>query len=826
MKKKALRLIAWLCGLFLAGIISFVVVLYANQDRIINRVIAETNKVLAEPVDIASVDLSVRKFPLASVMLSGVYCEGRNSLPGDTLIYADHIYLEFHLWKIFAGDWGIEGISFETGVLNLNFPEQGEPNYKIWKERNDSSTASAFKLQNVELQNVRFGLRVQAQDLNLAAAVNSANLQGSFVSNRYDLASDADFSLSHLYYEGRSYLEPNEIKAKLNINGEGEEIDFTDGKINIAGFDLDFSGSYKPESFNLKASGQNLAIADLYSFYEKQQWSDQRIAANIDGRADLNFSGEFPNDQTPPAYQLDFKVERGSLSKEEVQVKALEIAGSYQYMNETDRLELSSFSGNGKSGRIRGSLSLSDLSSPAVNLKLVSDLDLSEWMLFLPLDTLTGPSGRLAVDVNLSNQLRSLKQLTAAELKKTKAQGHIELKNVAFGFRKSDKTINKLNASLSFGGDQLDIEDFYFQTGQSDVYLTGHFSNVLGYLFFDEEKLKLDTRVRAQELHVEDFLLTGKSGNGEYSLDFARSIEMDLQVDVEQLYFDSFYAEEVSGGLMISNALVRGENLSFLADKGRFEGDFSINMKGQGNYRLMANLEARGADLHELFVSFHNFGQEELVADNIYGRADMTLRMTSDLTPSLYLPPESVDLTADLNLRDGILRNYQPMMALSDYAEIEELEEVRFSQLSNQVSISQSVIYIPEMLIESNVMNMELKGEHHFDNSINYSMKLRLADVIFKKRKNKHRDSEFDDHMIEMESSDDPNIYVKMTGTTSYPIISLDKDRMNKSIKDDLRRQGAELKNVLTRKDAQTKKKKSSGIEYSLFDEEEDEGKN
>jgi hypothetical protein len=825
MKRKALRILAWFGGLFIAGLVSFVVVLYANQDKIINRVVQESNKLLTEPVAIASVDLSVKKFPLASVMLSEVYCKGRNALSGDTLIYAEQIYLEFHLWKLFTGDWGIEGISLENGVLKLDFPENGEPNYKIWNDNKDSASATVFNLHKVQVKNLAFALEVHMQDLDLKAHLNSAELNGLFDRDHYALDSRADFRLKHLFYREKSYLKPNEITARLNIEGTGEQIAFQDGKVNIAGFDFDFDGNYDPERFVLDAAGTDLAIADLYDFYVDQQWSDARLDASISGWADLRFSGEFPTTDKEATYQLDFEIERGNLRKDKVELKALAVTGSYQHLNDIERIDLKSFSGNGKSGRIKGALSLSDFEAPIVNLKLVSDLELSEWMLFLPLDTLTHPEGRLAVDINLSNQLRSLKKLTASELKKTRASGHIELKKVGFGFRNSDKTIDKLNASLSFGGDHLDIDNFYFQTGQSDVYLSGHFSNVLGYLFFKKEKLKLDTRVRSQELHVEDFLLTGKSGSGEYSLDFARSLEMDLQVDVAQLYFDSFYAEDVSGGLAISQGLIRGQNLSFQADQGKFDGEFSINMKGSGNYRLMANMKATNADLHELFVSFSDFGQEELVAENIYGRADMDLKLSSELSPTLYLPPESVYLTADLHIRDGILKDYQPMMALSDYAEIEELKEVRFSQLSNQISISESVIYIPDMLIESNVLDMQLRGEHHFDNSINYSMKLRLADVLFSKRKSKHKQTEFDEHLTEVEGSDDPNIYVKMLGTASYPIISLDKERMNNSIKNDLKQQGKELKQIFTKKDPEKNQKKSSGIEYTLF-EEEDEGKN
>lgn len=825
MKRKVWRIFLWFTGLGLAAIVAFVAVLFANKDRIINRVMEESARLLEEPVNVSAIDLSVRKFPLASVKLEKVFCKGRDALPGDTLIYAEEVFLEFHLWKLITGNWGIEGISLEQGVLNLRFPAHGQPNYHIWKDRETDATASVFDLKAVHTHHMAFRLDMEKEDLQVAAQIHSAELAGIFLGENYDLTSSAEFALKELLYHQQSYLQPDEILARLDLHGQKDSLHLSDGKLSIAGFEISFNGGYNTELFRLAATGNNFDIKALNDFYVRQNWSETRVAASVSGEADLIFTGKFPLNEEEASYELAFEVDRGILSKELVEVTGLQIAGRYVHQDGQDDLYLNSFSGKGRSGRIKGSLSLADLNSPAVNLKLVSDLDLAEWMLLLPIDTLTRASGRMAVDIELSNHLRSLKQLTAAELKKTRARGSINLKEVGFSFKNSDKTIADLNASLSFGGDHLDIDNFYFRTGQSDVYLTGHFSNVLGYLFFKEEKLKLDTKVKSQELHVEDFLVTGKSSNGEYSIEFARSIEMDLLVDVEQLYFDSFYAEKVKGNLNIRNGLIQGKQLSFDADDGSFKGEFTINMKGSGNYHLMANLEARHTNLHDLFISFGNFGQEELVAENIYGVADMKLRLTSSLTPSLYLPPESVYLSANLNIRDGILKDYQPMMALSDYAAIDELKEVRFSQLSNEITIAESVIYIPEMLIESNVLNLQLNGEHHFDNRIDYSMKLRLADVIFRKRKKDNQFSEFDDHLTEMEKTDDPNIYVKMSGTTSYPIISLDKERMNRSIKDDIKKQGAELKQIFTKKEPDQKKKKSSGIEYTLF-EDEDDGKN
>ena len=824
MKKKALRLIAWLTGIFILGISTFTLVLYLNQDKVIKRVFTEANEILTAPVDYSSVNISLQKFPLASIRLEDVFCRGNTQNSKDTLVFAEDLFLEFHLWKLVLGDWSVEGITLSKGALYLNFPEEGDPNYKIWKDRESSESNTLFALNQVALSDVNFKLGIEKQHLEIKAFLNTGSLGGILDGSDMDLKTKADFNLNELRVQNDTLLAPEHVHAELIVSGSSEKLRLDEGTVILSDLKLLFSGQYEPENFALNVRGQDLPLSKLVEFYNRQAWPKNPNLNKVKGIANLDFSGSFPGSYEDSRYQVNFDVSQGQITGDAVKLKDVALSGSYGYQDATSELSISSFKGYGRTGELKGSLSIADFNAPLVNLKLQSDLDLAEWMLILPLDTLTDPSGRMAVDLDMNNQFKSFDDISADQLRKTNARGKIDLTKVGFAFRKSDKTIENLNASLSFGEDQLDIDNFYFQTGQSDVYLSGHFSNVLSYLFFENEKLKLTTQVRSQELHVEDFLLSGKSKNAEYSLEFARSLEMDIDIVVDQLYFDSFYAEQLKGNLLVSNDLISARNLAFKADQGEFSGDLSINMKRREEYRLMANLSATNADLHELFRSFKNFGQDELVAENIYGRSDMKIQMKSALKPNLYLPPESVYLLADLNIHDGILKNYQPMSALSDYADIEELKVVKFSQLRNQISIENSVIYIPEMRIESNVLDLYLSGKHQFNNSIDYAMQLKLADVLFKKRKRESKHSEFDEHLAEMERTDNPNVYVRMTGTTSYPIISLDKERMNQSIKKGFEKQGEDLRKIFTKKDKEVKNNKSSGIEYTLFDDEDEGG--
>ena len=88
---------------------------------------------------------------------------------------------------------------------------------------------------------------------------------------------------------------------------------------------------------------------------------------------------------------------------------------------------------------------------------------------------------------------------------------------------------------------------------------------------------------------------------------------------------------------------------------------------------------------------------------------------------------------ADIFLEKGELIAYKPVLALSKFIEVEELNHIRFSSLRNVIEIHDQKIYFPEMDIKSSALNLKLSGVHSFNNEIEYHFNLLLRDILSKK---------------------------------------------------------------------------------------------
>lgn len=828
MKKKIFRLLIWALGLFLLSVIAFAAILYSNRDRIQSVVLTEANKLLDVPVDVADIDVSLRKFPYASLKFTNVYCRGAQASDQDTLLFAKEMYFEFDLWNAISDDLSIRQISLRDGTIHIFRPANGKPNYEIWKKDTSSNSSSVFTLEQVSFKNFKALQTEGSVNLITRGHISSLKLRGTFTPKDFNITNEGEIKVHSLSYNDSNYIRQLNIRPYFTLSGNldssARSITITDGILKLDHENISFSTSIIGEKTTVKASLKNAKLGEIQTLAKEQSWYSHP-SISFTGIGNIDFTGIFDENESPHL-NVAFTTKDAHLKGiQKSSISKVNSHGVYTLKNNRDHLRISAFSAEGKTGKISGTLDINDLTQPGIVLNLKSDLDISEWLIFVPIDTIAEASGKAIVDLHFENKFKSLTNIKPEELKRAKASGQLGLENISFAFKGAEKKIENLNGNLAFAGNDLRVNSFSFQTGKSDIFLEGTFANVLNFIYFKDQRLRIDTRVRSKELNMEDFLLgAGKSKNqdNEYDVSFVKNLDLDLDLKVDKFHFENFDATEIQGQLFVKGGVIKGRDISLNANDGSYYGQFTIDTRDAQMYTLAASLNGKSIDIHKLFESFKNFGQTVIASDNIYGKANLNVQYLSNMAPSLEIDISTIEMTSNLEIQNGNLKNFDPLLALSDFASISELRDVHFAKLENNISIRNSQILIPKMNINSSVLDMGIEGSHGFDNTIDYSIRLKLSDVLFNSRKKKSKQSEFDSHLTVVEGDDDPNIYIKMTGSVDDPSITLDRKNISKSINQDLKNQKQELKEIFKKEEKETKEN-DSGIQFDLFGEEDDD---
>jgi len=200
---------------------------------------------------------------------------------------------------------------------------------------------------------------------------------------------------------------------------------------------------------------------------------------------------------------------------------------------------------------------------------------------------------------------------------------------------------------------------------------------------------------------------------------------------------------------------------------------------------LKPNLHLSNIDLDQLLFKFENFGQDELVSDNLHGKltADIwgNIRVYPDLIPDL----DQSEVHLDALILNGRLENYEPMLLLSDYFGDKDLTSIRFDTIQNHMDLTEGTLTIPAMDIESTLGHLELSGKQDLKDNIDYYIRIPWS-LVKEATKNKlfgaKRDKDAaEDEIVEV----DPNekiryLNINMVGTIEDYDIKMRKPKKGK----------------------------------------------
>jgi hypothetical protein len=171
-------------------------------------------------------------------------------------------------------------------------------------------------------------------------------------------------------------------------------------------------------------------------------------------------------------------------------------------------------------------------------------------------------------------------------------------------------------------------------------------------------------------------------------------------------------------------------------------------------------------------------------------------------------------------------------MALSDYIEVEELKDIRFSTLKTQIEIKNEKIIIPKTQIRSSALDATLSGIQGFNGSIDYHFSVLMNDVLWRKAKTKNKNTEFG--YITDDGTGRAELFLFMRGTLDDYTIGYDTKELKEKWKESLRNEKQTIKQILkeefgwfkkdtTLKENNDNQPQESGLQFDFGD---DDGSN
>lgn len=793
--KKIIRAFFWLVGSVVFLLIALVALTFIFEDDIKRYVTDELNthlntRIIVQPEDI---NLTfIKDFPHASVEFKNVTALDAtdNEESRDTLFSAGEVSFSFSILDIFRKNYTIRNISLEDGMVDVRVDKNGKDNYHFLKSdtaaKNEDPGEVAFALEKITFTNVDLGYTDAPSESVYKLHVNDLVFAGDFTSGEFDLQTQADFLIRELKQKDVSLFKGNNghLALGMNINTQTGNYAITTGELQIAEFKLALSGNVQDKQNNylvdLLVKGQDVDIASALSLLPD---SARTRIAEFESTGEFYFEATvkgLSGDTLTPNVEAKFGIRNGAtLTRKNsgVHLSGISLTGIYSNANGANRLELSGFNASTSKSKLTGSFSMKG-KNPQYAASLSGNIDLAELQQIFQFDTITAMSGKMDLHVEVSGMQVAANKLTAADLRKFKTTGDMKLTNAVFAMKNSSLDGDSLNGQLTFDGNNVSVKQFSGNYSGSDFVINGSVKNLLGFIFTSEEMLNIDGEVTSRNLNLDNLLSkNGQSSKADtsYQLNIPPRIKVHLGANVRHVAFRRFAADAFTGMIDIRNKTLSASNISFRTMDGTITGNGTIDASSKDSLLISCSTKIANVNISKLFYEFENFGQPEgmeMIGDkNVSGilNSEVTFAAMSD--KKLNVNEKKIYTFATVSIDQGELKAFEPLMALSRFISVEELQDIKFSSLSNTIEIKNRVVTLPKMEIKSSAVDVTISGTHDFDNMIDYHFVVSLDELRARKAKKKKENSEYGQEVDES-GLRRYKMYVAMKGPVDDPKIS------------------------------------------------------
>jgi len=459
----------------------------------------------------------------------------------------------------------------------------------------------------------------------------------------------------------------------------------------------------------------------------------------------------------------------------------------------SSKLTLQGITGKFDGKELKADVEIVNFDRLTTTLNFSGELDVESLLEFFPNQEVREGDGMISTQLYFKGSLRDLKK--SVNMNQLRTSGELNLQEVGFRLSRYDVPFENLTGSFIFNNNDVAISDFSGQVGKSDFRMDGFFRNVINYFFVEGKKLEVVADLDSKLIDLDELLAPVKSAADEEvekdtttvdGLRIPRLVNLIFRCQIGKIKLDRFSGRSIRGELKLQDGKAIGRDLSMKAAGGTMALNGFVDNSRNENHLISATTKLDGIYIDSVFYIFNDFKQEFLSHQNLSGQLDATVVAHMGLTKNLGFNNKAFDADIDFAIKNGELRNFEPMERIQRMIKSGDLSRLTFSDIENKLIIAGETIFIPPMTVSTNVTTIEMEGTHTFANAIEYRLKIPLSSFM-----KPDKDAAYG--AIETSSRGKGNLFIKISGTTEDYKISYDTERVKQKIKSDIKQEGQEF---------------------------------
>jgi hypothetical protein len=796
------------------------VIAFFYEDEIKKVVVTEVNSHLTVPVTVKEIHFSILKsFPYCSVVFNEIAAANTVNGKPDTLFYFDKLKLKIHLLNALRSDIVIRKAEMSNGFVRMKINKDGTDNFHFWKNNNESSSTTAVNLKEILLKDIEYRYADESEQLLVEMDFNESKLSGKFAEEHFALTTEGEVFV-HKIISGNDEVLGNRkavIAVTAEVNTSKGSYTISSGKIKMDDLVFDVTGNTQQQNegafYDFKITTNETKLRELTALLPddyKKQFENFKYVGK--GKVTAQVSGI----KNKNKITAEIKITDGKIShKQNIQsLENVNTSAVYSLVREgaksSTSLSVTKFNAMLAGKPVTADFRIDDLSNPYLSLNANADVDLQTLRQFVSIDTLESLSGNARISISYAGKISDAQHAKTSLNKSIKASGTLVVTNMNFTLKKNPLQFTCINGNFVFNDNSISAEHFSGKISGTDFNMQGKVQNFIPFLFLEGQPAAIEASLKSDFVNLDELLERNHASNDTtYKLRFSKGLSCDVSVNIGGMQFRKFKSQNITGTFHLRDQVLSSDALNFSSMKGTVNLKGDINATRSDSILISCSAKIKGLDVRELFYEMENFQQNTLTDKNLRGRTDVDLQFASRWSSDLTINPARVVVDGNIKIFNGELIDFSPVLSLSRFVKLSELQHIRFSTMENNIQIHDRKIFIPSMEIKSSALNLTASGTHTFNNMVDYSVKLLLSDVLGKKVK--EQNSEFG--IVEDDGLGKSSLFLRMSGPADNPKFAYDKKAVMKKIQTDIASEKQSLKDIFKKEfGSGTHKKDSTSV--------------
>ena len=753
MKKKVLRVVGVVLFLIIGVLVAAPFFLEAKIGDIIKN---NVNNNVNATLDFSDADLSlISSFPNASMRLENVSLINKAPFEGDTLFASKEVSLTMGIMQLFKGAndaISITSLNLESALVNIKVDANEKANYDIaldtgatTTEPSDTTNGFSFNMESYEIKNssilytdVATGIRLALVDFN-----HKGTGDLSLDTSELDTHTDALISFG---MDSTNYLNKNKVSldALIGIDLKQSKYSFLKNEALINQLPLVFDGFVKLNDEDMEVDiNFKTPSSDFKNFLAVIPEEYSKNIENVTTTGNFVVAGNFTgivDDTHIPKFNITINSDNASFKYPDLPKSVKNIFMDVAINNTTGITEDTSVAIKKASFMIDQDVfnMTSKISELMGNTKVSAHMDgkmnLANLEKAYPVPAGLHLKGLLNADITTAFDMSMLER---KQYEKTRTEGKMTLTGFEYESEEIPNPVVLKSTAVTFNPKTVSLNELKGTTGNTDFNVTGTITNLLGYMFNDEN-VEGNFNLSSNNFDLGDFMVAETKTEGEGTsnsptTDAAEKIKIPSFLDAtfnataNTVVYDNIKLKDVNGNLRIKDekAVLSNMTSSLFDGKVGFNGEVSTKNEVP-TFAMKLGMDQ--LQIAETFKSLELFKVLAPIAQVLKGKfsSDIVLsgNLTDDFTPDLL--SLSGDILANLMAKEITTENAPVLSALDSKLDFINLNELDLKELKTTLSFKDGLVSVKPFTFSYKDVNITVDGNHTFDQKLNYKASMQV----------------------------------------------------------------------------------------------------